>query len=272
MQIGNHPVVFVLACFAVLNALHSPRAAYAADDCDYEGLMKKTAPALVTVKFVLKVQGAGGAREIEREFTAVMIDPKGVVVCSSLQLGTSKLLRGRFGTATPTDIKILIGDDTEGVKAKMLASDADLDLSWIKIKEPGKEDYTFVDLTNSRETVLGATLLTMRRMDKFFDRAPVVNQGRLSGKTEKPRDLLIPSGGFIDSQESIGMPVFTGDGATIGIVVLQSPDPEEMASNPTGLRQSMAALILPANEIVKATKRACAMAEADEEEEEEKDE
>lgn len=232
---------------------------------DYQAFVDKTAPALVTVKFVLKVQGAGGQREIEREFTAVMVGAKGIVLCSSVQLGTSKLMRRFNGTATPTDIKILIGEDTEGVEAKLLASDSDLDLSWLQIKEPSEKGYAFVDFAKGGSVPVGGALLTISRMDKFFDRAPLLTQGRLGGKTHKPRELLLPSSGL---EVTPGMPIFAEDGSTVGVVVIQSPDPEDMAANPRMAGQSTAALILPSAEVVKATKQAMETTAEDEEDDE----
>lgn len=255
----------VHAVFCLLALTATGQAAVAAGQPDYQAFVDKTAPALVTVKFVLKVQGAGGQREIEREFTALMVGPKGMVLCSSVQLGTSKLMKRFSGTATPTDIKILIGDDTEGVEAKLLATDADLDLSWLQIKEPGKEDYAFVDFAKAGSVPVGGRLLTMSRMDKFFDRAPLLSLGRLGGRTHKPRELLLPSSGL---DVTPGMPIFAEDCSTVGVVVIQSPDPEDMAANPRMAGQSTAALILPSAEVVKATKQARETTAEDEEDDE----
>ncbi len=258
-----HVALFVLAVAG------TAQMARAGGQPDYQSFVDKTAPALVTVKFVLKVQGAGGQREIEREFTAAMVEPKGIVLCSSVQLGTSKLMRRFSGTATPTDIKILIGDDTEGVDAKLLASDSDLDLSWLQIKEPSEEGYSFVDFGAGCSVPVGGTLLTISRMDKFFDRAPLLSQGLLGGKTRKPRELLLPSSGL---DVSPGMPIFAEDGSTVGVVVIQSPDPEDIAANPRMTGQSTAALILPSAEVVKATNQAMETAAEDEDEEDDEGE
>jgi len=243
----------VRAAALAVAMLCSVPAARAAGALDYKKLIDQTAPALVTVKFVLKVQGAAGQREIEREFTGVMIGPKGLVLCSSVQLGTSKLMRRFRGTATPTDIKVLIGDDTEGVEAKLIASDSDLDLSWVQIKKPSDKGYAYVDFSKSQNVPIGAPLLTLSRMDKFFDRAVVINEGHLGGKTKKPRELLVPTDSL---GVTPGMPVFAKDGVTVGVVVIQSPDPEDMAANPRMAGQSTAVLILPSAKVVKATKRA----------------
>jgi len=238
--------------------------AIAEAETDYETLIAKSSPALVTIKCVLKMQGPGGSREIEREFTALMVDDKGTVLCASLQLGTSKSMR-RYAI-TPTDIKVLIGDDTDGVKAKLLASDSELDLTWVQIKEPDAKGYAHIDFTKAATVKLDDRLRMLTRMDKFFDRAPVVNEGRLSGKTKKPRDLLIPSTSL---GVEPGMPIFADDGLVIGVVVVQSPDEEEQAA---GKRMGSAALILPAADVVKATLRAHETAASEDEEEDEEEE
>ncbi|HWL91978.1 MAG TPA: hypothetical protein VNT79_00450 [Phycisphaerae bacterium] len=235
----------------------------------YKQLFDEAAPALVTIKCVLKVQGSSGAQEQEREFTALMIEPKGLVLCSSLQLGTSRLYRRMATSITPTDIKVLIGDDTEGVEAKFLTSDPELDLSWVEIKTPDEKGYTSLDLSKGVVPALGDRLLSGRRMDKFFDRAFVVNEGYLGGTTKKPRELLVPTASLEFTQTSIGMPVFDDHAAVVGVAVLQSPDPEDEG----GTRGSADVLILPVAEVVKATERARTAAnEAEEEEEDEEGE
>ena len=101
---------------------------------EYAKLLSDTTPALVTVKFVLKIEGQMGKRESETEITGLMVDPTGLVLCANSKLGLPRIMRS-FGSATPTDIKILIGDDTEGLEAKVMARDTELDLAWVKIKD-----------------------------------------------------------------------------------------------------------------------------------------
>ena len=233
----------------------------------YKKLTEQAAPALVTVKCVLKIQGGGGAQEQEREFTAVMIESTGLVLCSSIQLGTSRIYRQMASSITPTDIKILIGDDTEGVEARLLTSDPELNLSWVQIKAPDEKGYKHIDLTRGHKVELGDRLLSPKRMDKFFDRSFVINEGYLGGITKKPRELLIPTAALEFTPANIGMPVFADDAAIIGVAVFQSPDPEDMEASSRG---SADVLILPVAEISKATEKAkAAAAEAEEEEDEE---
>ncbi|HKQ46681.1 MAG TPA: serine protease [Phycisphaerae bacterium] len=223
---------------------------------EYAKLLLDTTPALVTVKFVLKMEGQFGKRETETEITGLMVDSSGLVLCANSKLGLPRIMRS-LGSATPTDIKVLIGDDTEGLEAKVMARDTELDLAWVKIKEPGDKKFAALDLGKSAMVNPGDRILTLRKMAKFFDRAITISEGRLAGRTAKPRDLLVPGGG-IDVEP--GQPIFTPDGRIVGLVVMQLPDMEEMESNPMafmGMRSDILnGLILPIGEVAKATARA----------------
>lgn len=230
---------------------------------EYRAVMDAASPALVTVKFVLKVSGPRGNQDVDREITAMMIDKSGLVLCAGVQLGTSKLFR-RMGSVTPTDLKILIGDDTVGLEAKLLATDAELDLAWLRVKDATKlpGSLKFIDFSKSQTAALGDRVFSVNRMEKFFDRAPIVSEGRIAGETKKPREMLVPGGG-LDVEP--GMAVFNNGGMPIGIAVFQAPDPEDME----GAGGSNATLILPADQLKKATERALAAAAEEGEEEDE---
>jgi hypothetical protein len=120
-------------------------AARADELAEYSKLLSEMTPILVTVKFVLKMEGQYGKRESETEITGLMVDPTGLVLCANSKLGMPRFLRG-MGSATPTDLKVLIGEDTEGLEAKVLARDTELDLAWVKVKEPGDRKFTSLDL------------------------------------------------------------------------------------------------------------------------------
>ncbi len=256
-------------------AYPGPAGARPDDGAEYQRINEQVGPALVTVKFVLKVEGGGqmsdfmgGNNDSENEVTGVMIDAKGLVLCSNSQIGgyygmMGSMMGGGGVTVTPTDVKVLIGDDTEGLKAKVLARDTELDLAWIQIDKPGDKDLAFVDLTRSSTATLGQRLLSLGHMGKFFDRAPVVSEGKVCGIAHKPRHLYVPSS---DLSADLGLPVFTADGLVVGLVVLQIPDAESseggMGAMMGGGFRGGGALILPAEEVVKATKRARETAKA----------
>lgn len=247
-------------------ALSGVAAVRAQDGGDYERLLKDKSAVLVTVKYVLKMKmgGFGGDSENESELTGVMIDPKGLVLCSNTQFGGfGGLLRSMGGpgdfSATPTEIKVLVGDDTEGLEAELMARDTELDLAWVRIKEPGERTFASVDLTKSSRPKLGQRLVSVSRLGKFFDRVPYVSSARVGGLASKPRELFIPSG----SIGGLGLPIYAEDGTTVGVSVVQFPDAgDDGGSGPGNFMRLMTGggavntLILPAETVVKATQRA----------------
>lgn len=245
MRVGVMVGEIVVLCLSV-SVMADPIA-------DYEKLAKEKAPAFVTVKYVLKMEGAFEDSEDEEETTGTMIDPKGLVLCGNSTLGGGF---GRYGSARPTDIKVLVGKDTEGLPAKLLARDSELDLAWIQIQQPGRQDFAHVDFGKAVVPKVGQRLLGLRKMGKYFDRAIVLTEGRVAGRTRKPRELLVPSG---DLQLAPGLPVFDEDGSVVGVLVLQMPtdaDGGEVLGFRSGVQNGLGGLILPAAEVVKATKQA----------------
>lgn len=227
----------------------------------YREIVNKHAHALITVKFLLRMESQYGKRENESEITGLMIEPNGLVLCANSKLGAPR----RFGSVTPTDIKILVGDDIEGIPAKVLARDTELDLAWVQAKEPPQKPFAYVDIKKAATPEMGDDVYALRRMAKFFDRAPIVSDGQLAGQTKKPRELYVPTGMSVEA----GQPIFTESGDFIGIVVLQLPEDEEIEANPMAFmsmgRDIGGGLILPAAQVIKATERA-KLASADEEE------
>jgi len=214
----------------------------------YREIVKLHAPALVTLKFVLKF----GESENESEAAAIFISEDGLLLCANSQLtGMQAYMRGLGASFTPTGIRVLIGDDTEGVDATLIARDSDLDLTWVRIKEPGERKFEFVRLEDATTVEVGDRLLYLSRMGRFFDRSPMVRETRVGGTTRKPRNLLVPSlpvGGP-------GFPVFAEDGKFVGFSVVQLPSPEEMESGSMNYMEA-AGVVLPAADVARATKRA----------------
>jgi hypothetical protein len=209
-------------------------------------LVEDKSAAVVTVKFVLKVEFPGrGEREFEREAFGVVMDPAGTVLISNLLMGGSN--RGEM-TITATQIKVLVGDDTEGLPAKLVTRDSELDLAWIKLDAPPEKPLVAVDFAKGVEPTIGDPILVLDRLEKFFDRVPVVNETKVGAIAKKPRPLYWPA----DEGKRIGTPIFTLDGKVVGFSVYQntsSDDEDDMGGRP-------AVIILPAAEVVTATERA----------------
>lgn len=248
-------LIITAACLALGAA---PSSARAEDAAVFEHLKEQVSPALVTIKYVLKQRSSFGSFDSEIEITGAMIEPDGLVLCASSRLGGG---RGRFGRATPTDIRVLTGDDPEGLDARIIVRDSDLDLAWVRIKEPGDRQFPYVDLAKDAEAELGRPLFALNRMGRFFDRAPLVTSGYVAGQAQKPRRLVV-AGGAIELVP--GLPVFDAEGAVFGVSVIQRPDEEEMEASAGGafslVGSTGAGLILPAEQVRNATAQAKALA------------
>lgn len=246
---------WILAAAACGLLLATASNARADEATEYAKLLEGKSPAFVVIKLVMKMKFGGQDREQEAEISGVMIDAKGLVLCANDDLNPMAAVRRRFGSrasefsATPTDLKVLIGDDNEGVEAKVVSTDTELDLAWVQIKEP-KGPYAFVDFSKSADAKVGQRIVAMHRLPKYFDRAAILDEGRVGSITTKPRKLYVPTGGM---RNGSGFPVFTTDGGIVGFAVLQLPEEEEESG--MGQNQIMG-MILPAAEVAKATQRA----------------
>lgn len=235
-------------------------AAQASQGEDWAKVLEERAPSLVTVKFVLKFEPAG--EQQETEISALVIDSKGLILASNFQTGGfPPLIQAQMSgmTATPTEMKVLIGEDVEGIPAKLIARDSELDLAWIQIDESAGKTFTAVDLSKSSKPSVGDTLLTINHLGKFFDRAPVIKTTRMGGSTKKPRHLYVPADNAIAGE--FGTPVFAVDGSIVGFTAMQLPEAEDVQGGESA-REYMTAVILPAEAIVRATKRALESAAA----------
>ncbi|MFO0838932.1 MAG: serine protease [Phycisphaerae bacterium] len=222
-------------------------------------LVGEKSPALVTIKYVLKMSmGPMGESESETEIMGVMIEPTGLVLTSNTQIsGMSsvmrRFMRGGDMTSTPKDLKVLAGDDTEGVEAELVARDSELDLAWVRVRKSPEKPYAAIDLSKSAKVKLGDEMVYLRRLSKYFDRAAIASTARVGGTTTKPRELLVPTAQL----GTFGVPAFTESGALVGISVLQMPDDDDANPMSSMMRaQDGMGLILPAEEVAKATKRA----------------
>ena len=262
------PTAVVLAVLLALPAIGLAETPH-----EYNRFVAEKAPVLVTLKFVLKIKApAFGDQEAEAEATGIVIDPSGLILCSNTPMGgfVSAWSRSMPGggdiSATPTDIKVLIGDDTEGLEATLITVDSELDLAWLKIKEPGERKFAALDFSKAATPKLGDRLLVVRRMGKYFDRIPAVTEDRVGAIARKPRGLYVPSMGQFQSM--IGLPVYNAAGQVVGMTVMQSMDDEDVDMNPMSSFSQMedmqdlaSGLVLPAADIVRATEAAKKMQE-----------
>jgi S1-C subfamily serine protease len=254
MSSKQHAGLLAIIALAALGG--GVRADDAAVEAEYQGVLKAHAPALVTVRYVPKSPGNAGEMEGENEITGVMVEPAGLVLCSNTLLGG---MRSRFheGPSVPTNIRVLIGEDTEGLPATFIARDTELDLAWLQIKEPGERKFAYLDLAAAAQAGvkprLGQRVLALGMMGRYFGREVLVSEGQIAGRTRKPRELYVVRGG-LDTDP--GLPVFAADSQLVGFACLQQPEAEEFAGSPANMLARGRGLILPVETVAKATVRA----------------
>jgi len=220
----------------------------------YDRLLAQQAPALVTIRYVLKTEDEEGSPfEEDREISGVMIDPVGVVLCSNAQMAGATAPEDFDVKTSASDFKVLIGDDTDGLDAHILTRDRELDLVWLRVKNADKKTFPFLDLTKSANAHPGDRLMTIVRLAKFFDHAPIVYEGLVAGLLHKPRDLFAPGSGL---EGEAGLPVFDAEGGFVGIFVAQMPEREDHQADASATAGVLDVFILPAKTVAQATKRA----------------
>lgn len=228
------------------------------------------ADALVTVRFVVKVQMPGVDQEAENEISCLLIDASGLVLCSTTELGgyfsvLSRLMgRSDAGiSAAPTDIRVVTEAGDE-YGADLVARDSDRDLAWLMLRDlPADAKLPYFDFSERAEPGIGDDMYFLRRMGPFFGSAPVVSEARVAAVIDQPRRLIVPS----RADGRLGMPAFAADGSLLGIVVAQVPGNDDSHAVMTSRNRSLpgqpgtqndmlAGVILPASDVVKATELA----------------
>lgn len=241
------------------------------DQVMFKKLAGEHADRVVSIKLVLKIKGGPygpEGHEFEQDTTGLMIDPRGVVLAPSNELGgippALKSFISRMGELSiePRDIKVMVSGDETEYEAELSARDGDLDLAWVRLKNPEGKLFVAQDLGDSADCRIGQRLFVVDRVNKYFDRAPVVEEFRVGGITQKPRRLFVPNTAL---GSGFCTPIYNEENKFVGVKILQLPeidDPISAMSQMGDIRSMMTGLILPAQEVRSATERALAAAPA----------
>lgn len=223
---------------------------------NYTKVVADSGPALVTIKYVMAIEAGGQSQEREAEAVGVMIDNNGLVLCAGVDMGAFPGGPRAGLSVTPKKIRVLIGDDTEGVEATLVSRDSEVDLAWVRIDKPADKGYAHLDFAKSAQVAQGERVVLLTRLDKFFDRVIGVADIKVGAIAKKPRTLMVPA----DPIRTYGRPVFNESGAVVGYTVVQAPSQEE-AADENNFRGAIC--VLPASEVASATERALKNPEGD---------
>ncbi len=201
-------------------------------DADVAGLLEKAAPSIVTVKVVIKteisVMGQAQNDESRSEMPGVIVDDTGLIMISNAEISADRLKEALSGnpmmgtadiTMTPTDFKVIFGNEEEEHDAFLVAKDTKLDLAFLQVEGVTDRTLTAVNFAEGVKPGVGDTIMTVSRLKKGYDYAPFVSTARISGAIRKPRKAWIIDGNI----DSLGLPVFSASGEVVGVLITLTP-------------------------------------------------
>src|SRR5262249_26806723 len=143
----------------------APSAAVRPEDTgEYKKIIDTAGGAGGALKFVMKRAGGPGVGGQGGGGVGAGVGGEGVVLCANWTRGGAAGMFGGGSGPKPQDIKVLIGDDNEGKKAKLIAHDSDLDLAWIKLDEEPASPLKFIDLEKGSAATVGQRVFLLSRL------------------------------------------------------------------------------------------------------------
>jgi S1-C subfamily serine protease len=207
------------------------------DWTEARNLLEQKAPAIVTVKAVLKTEYTAGGEGLDEEtrvtLQGVIVDASGLVMMSNSFFSTQRMME-LFGGGdeigadkgikiTPRDFKVTVEQDEKELSAFLAATDTQLDLCFIQIEGLGDRKLTPVVFDVAPPVTVGQKVFSVGRLQKGFDYAPYYQTATISGELKKPRKAWVTDG----STAGLGLPVFAANGDVIGALTTLSPGVKE---------------------------------------------
>ena len=233
-------------------------------------VFKKNQLAVVTVQIVLKskfsVSGRGGqSNESRQDVTGTVVDISGLTVLSLSTVDPAQLFQNmmsgsedesKFKMETElSDIKILLDDGTE-VPSEVVLRDKDLDLAFIRPKTKLTSPMAALDLTKAGRVELLDQVISLNRLGSAAGRAYSASVERISAIVQRPRLFYVPESSMTST--TLGAPAFTLEGKALGIFVIRSLKSKGGGGGMGmfgGQPENLTAIILPADDILKAAKQ-----------------
>ncbi|MCS7301560.1 MAG: S1C family serine protease [Fimbriimonadales bacterium] len=199
----------------------------ATPETPYKQVLEKIQPNIVTVRVVIKVEfkSEEETESSESKFTlqGAVLNSEGLVLLSGVLL-SSESFKQLFGieedeganlTILPQSFKVIFGSETKEYEAKLVATDSQLGIAFLKITNLDGRAITPISFANDELTV-GKELLTVSRLPKGFDYAPYFSTGRIISEVNKPRKAYLMEGNISE----LGLPVYNLKGEAVGVLVV----------------------------------------------------
>jgi hypothetical protein len=250
-----------LTVFGAVVGLASLAVPGQADELAEKGreIFNKNQHAVVTVQEVLKMSQGSASRENKQDLTGTVLDPSGLTVLALSACDPTEMYQRMMGEdyarsrveTEISDMKILLDDGTE-VPVEIVLRDKDLDLAFIRPKTKPTSPMACVDLTKTSPAQVLDQVVTLNRLNSAAGRAYAASVERVSAVIQKPRTFYVPDSTMTST--TMGSPAFASNGNLVGVVVMRTVNAKG-GGNPN-VRDNMASIILPAEDIAKAAKQA----------------
>lgn len=191
----------------------------------YIQVLEKIQPNIVTVRVVIKVdikaEDENESQESKFTLQGAVLNGDGLIMVSGVLL-SSESFKELIGadddevniTITPQSFKVIFGSETKEYEAKLVATDSQLGIAFLKITDLAGRTITPITFANEDLTV-GRELLTVSRLPKGFDYAPYFSTGRIISEVNKPRKAYLMEGNISE----MGLPVYNLKGEAVGVMV-----------------------------------------------------
>ena len=188
------------------------------------------------------------------EVTGTVIDETGLTLLSLSQSDPSSLMDkmqtnpgGMRMETEVRDVKILLADNTE-VPAEVILRDKDLDMAFIRPIEKPERPFAHVNLSDAGQVQVLDVVVALNRLGKVVRRAYTASLERIEAVVRKPRTLYVP--GNDPTYTDLGSPAFTIEGKFVGVFLMRA-----IKSGTGGLRDNVATVLVPAEDILEAVKQ-----------------
>ncbi|MGA4643220.1 S1 family peptidase [Limisphaera sp. 4302-co] len=225
--------------------------------------------AVVTVQLAMKTQLSFGGRgesgsENRSEATATVIRPDGLTVTSlssvdpSVMFNRFSSLMGDAGErfrmeSEITDLKILLPDGTD-LPAEIVLRDRDLDLLFLRPKDPPSQPMPCVDLEKAATADVLDPVVTITRLGQAAGRAHAASFERIAAVVRRPRLFYVPDDTITTT--TLGSPAFAMDGRVLGLCVMRTAAGAPGALSIMSVQaDTQAAVILPAADVLKVAQQ-----------------
>ncbi len=221
--------------------------------------------AVVTVQLVVRSRVSMPGKntqpnEARHSISGTVVTPSGLTAVSLSAIDPGQALRAMAAAKDPrlkvetevADLRILLPDGSE-IVGEVASRDPELDLALVQPKVKPSTPLDAVDLTQSGQAEVLDQVVALNRLGAAAGHVYSASVERIAAVVEKPRRFYIPDANMTTA--TLGAPAFTLDGKLLGVFLIRNSGSKAAVGKMDAPAESLTGIILPADEILKATQR-----------------